>query len=143
MYLFSAAISGFLFGAGLYISQMTDPTKVISFLDLTRIPKGNWDPSLVFVMAGGFAVMAVAHLIRKRAQHPVAATKFQLPTSIKIDKSLVLGSAIFGIGWGIAGYCPGPAIASLAFLPQTSFIFVFGLMLGSFGSGIWLKRKTA
>ena len=140
MYLFSASISGILFGIGLYISQMTDPTKVIAFLDLTRINKGTWDPSLIFVMAGGFAVMAVAHLLRKRAQQPIAATDFDLPTKNNIDRSLILGSAAFGIGWGIAGYCPGPAIASLAFLPQTSFVFVFGLLIGSFGSGILQKK---
>jgi len=141
MYLFSASLSGLLFGIGLYISQMTDPTKVISFLDLSRIPKGTWDPSLIFVMAGGFAVMAIAHIVRTRSKKPVSATSFDMPLKIQIDKSLILGSAAFGIGWGIAGYCPGPAIASLAFLPQTSFIFVIGLMIGSFGSGIWMKRQ--
>ena len=112
----TAAISGLLFGAGLYIAQMTDPTKVLAFLDLSLMATGQWDPSLILVMGGGFAVMALAHLVRRFGmKKPLFDISFRLPDTKDISPSLLWGSALFGLGWGLAGYCPGPAIASLAF----------------------------
>ena len=99
----TAAISGLLFGAGLYIAQMTDPTKVLAFLDLSLMATGQWDPSLILVMGGGFAVMALAHLVRrfgmKKALFDIS---FRLPDTKDISSSLLWGSALFGLGWGLA-----------------------------------------
>lgn len=137
----TAAISGLLFGAGLYIAQMTDPTKVLAFLDLSLMATGQWDPSLILVMGGGFAVMALAHLVRRFGmKKPLFDISFRLPDTKDISSSLLWGSALFGLGWGLAGYCPGPAIASLAFLPYASLIFVPAMALGSWGSG-WLANR--
>ena len=103
--------AGLLFGAGLTISQMVNPEKVLAFLDVS----GNWDPSLAFVMGGALAVCLITfRLILKRAT-PLWADEFSLPGRSDIDRPLLLGATLFGIGWGIGGYCPGPAIASLGF----------------------------
>ncbi len=103
--------AGLLFGAGLTISQMVNPEKVLAFLDVS----GNWDPSLAFVMGGALAVCLITfRLILKRAA-PLWADEFSLPGRSDIDRPLLLGATLFGIGWGIGGYCPGPAIASLGF----------------------------
>ena len=137
----TAAVSGLLFGVGLYIAQMTDPTKVLAFLDLSLMATGQWDPSLILVMSGGFAVMALAHLVRRFGmKKPLFDISFRLPDTKEISPSLLWGSALFGLGWGLAGYCPGPAIASLAFLPYASLIFVPAMALGSWGSG-WLANR--
>ncbi len=98
-------VSGLLFGAGLVLSGMTRPDKVIGFLDLT----GDWDPSLAFVMVGAIGVFAFAAWAARRQTRPVWAPSFQWPTRKDIDARLLLGSALFGLGWGLAGYCPGPA----------------------------------
>ena len=132
----TAAVSGLLFGAGLYIAQMTDPTKVLAFLDLSLMATGQWDPSLILVMGGGFAVMALAHLVRRFGmKKPLFDISFRSQR-----RGFLWGSALFGLGWGLAGYCPGPAIASLAFLPYASLIFVPAMALGSWGSG-WLANR--
>jgi len=137
----TAALSGLLFGAGLYIAQMTDPTKVLAFLDLSLMATGQWDPSLILVMGGGFAVMAIAHLIRRIGmKKPLFDGTFRLPEITNVSPSLVWGSALFGLGWGLAGYCPGPAIASLAFLPYASLIFIPAMAAGSWGMG-WLMNR--
>jgi len=100
---------GVLFGLGLAISGMLNPAKVFAFLDIT----GAWDPTLAVVMAAGLGVNAVAYRLTMRRAAPVLAQAFQVPTRTDIDARLVVGSAIFGVGWGIAGICPGPALASL------------------------------
>lgn len=120
-------LTGILFGAGLCISGMVNPAKVIGFLDIT----GQWDPSLALVMAGGLTVMIVANLISRRMYRPMYAEYWRLPTRDKIDRSLLLGSAVFGIGWGVGGFCPGPALTSIAFSNSTLLLGVGAYLLGT------------
>jgi|TARA_R100000501_G_scaffold13654_4_gene25004 hypothetical protein len=102
-------LSGTLFGAGLALSGMMDPARVRGFLDIF----GGWDPTLGFVMAGAIAVMGIAWWVQRRMSAPIANATFHLPDTQRIDGRLILGAALFGAGWGLAGLCPGPAIASL------------------------------
>ncbi len=118
-------VAGTVFGAGLVISGMTLPEKVRGFLDFT----GAWDPTLAFVMGSAVLVHAVAYVLAKRRRAPLFAASFQLPTRRDIDGKLLLGAAIFGIGWGLGGYCPGPALASLPTGGSSVLAFVvFGVM---------------
>jgi uncharacterized protein len=120
-------ISGLLFGAGLTISGMVNPAKILNFLDLT----GQFDATLIFVMATGLIITTIGYqLIFKRGK-PFFDNKFHLPTSELIDAKLLGGAALFGIGWGLSGFCPGPAIASLVFGHQQSFIFVAAMIVGT------------
>jgi uncharacterized membrane protein YedE/YeeE len=138
-----AALAGALFGIGLYVSQMVDPQKVLHFLDVAAIPRGGWDPSLAFVMAGGLAVMAVAVQLGRRRQRPLLAAAFHEPEFTRIDAKLVVGSALFGIGWGMSGICPGPAIALVAFWPQNLAIYLLALFAGSYGGSLLMPgRRT-
>lgn len=121
-----ALISGLLFGAGLAYSGMADPARVQSFLDLF----GNWDPTLAFVMGGAVLPMAVAWMIKGRLSSPLAATSFDLPGTSKIDFSLAIGAILFGMGWGISGLCPGPALADLALAPKAVLPFVAAMFVG-------------
>lgn len=118
--------SGTIFGAGLAVGGMTDPARVRGFLDLF----GAWDPTLAFVMGGAVLVMAIAWLVQKRMQRPVFATSFSLPDRSDITARLVGGSALFGVGWGIAGLCPGPGFAALAIAPVPAAIFVAAMLGG-------------
>lgn len=125
----SAMLCGLLFGLGLAVSQMINPEKVLAFLDIT----GNWDPSLVLVLASAVLVTLVGYFLVLRQPHPLFADRFYLPTRSDIDIPLILGAAIFGVGWGIAGYCPGPAIASLTTLANLEpLIFVISIIAGSY-----------
>jgi uncharacterized membrane protein YedE/YeeE len=135
-YLAVAAISGVIFGLGLYISQMVDPQKVLHFLDFTAIPTGGWDPSLAFVMGSALIVMFIAVRIGRARQKPVFDTVFHEPEFTKIDTPLVAGAAIFGIGWGMSGICPGPAISLIAFWPPNLLIYLLALFVGSYGGSI-------
>jgi uncharacterized membrane protein YedE/YeeE len=136
-YLLTAALCGLIFGAGLYISQMVDPLKILRFLDFTGIPSGDWDPSLAFVMAAGLAVMVAATWISKRQRRPVFDAMFHYPEFTRIDRPLVIGSALFGVGWGMSGICPGPAISLIAFWPPNLWIFLLAMFAGSLlGSAI-------
>lgn len=120
-----ALLSGTLFGLGLAISQMINPAKVLAFLDVA----GHWDPSLALVMASALTVMALAWRWQRR--QPAALSKdFRLKGLNNIDAPLVIGSMLFGIGWGLVGYCPGPAISSLALLSLKPFIFVAAMIAG-------------
>lgn len=121
-------LSGSLFGAGLALGGMTDPARVRGFLDLF----GEWDPTLAFVMGGAVIVMAAAWLIQRRLQRPVLAESFSLPTRDDLTPRLIGGSALFGIGWGIAGLCPGPGIAALVIEPVSAAIFVIAMIVGMF-----------
>ncbi len=139
-YLFVAVLSGALFGAGLYISQMVDPLKVLRFLDFGAIAGGNWDPSLAFVIVAAIGIMFIGVKIADKRQKPFFNGQFHLPEFKKIDKPLIIGSVLFGIGWGMSGICPGPAISLIAFMPENILIFLATLFAGSlFGSYI-LKR---
>ena len=142
-YLATAALSGLLFGAGLYVSQMVDPLKVLRFLDFTAIPTGGWDPSLAFVMGGGLAVMALAVVYGRRRGRPLFDSRFHEPAYNRIDAQLVIGSALFGVGWGMSGICPGPAIALVAFLPDSLWIFLLAMFVGSWLGNVAIKRLAA
>jgi uncharacterized membrane protein YedE/YeeE len=131
-YLATAVASGLLFGAGLYISQMVDPYKVLRFLDFSLIPSGQWDPSLALVMAAGLAVMLVAVRYSRRRPAPLFDASFHEPEFKRIDAPLVVGSALFGVGWGMSGICPGPGVALIAFWPEHILIFLLALFAGSY-----------
>lgn len=126
-YKLAALGSGALFGLGLSIAGMTDPQKVLAFLDVA----GNWDPSLLFVLGSAVIVTFAGYRLALRQPRPVLAESFGVPNFRQIDRPLLLGSVVFGIGWGIAGYCPGPAIASLAFTNTEALVFLPALALGS------------
>lgn len=118
--------AGTLFGAGLALGGMTDPARVRAFLDLF----GNWDPTLAFVMGGAVIVMAIAWRLVPRMAEPLIADEFHLPTKSDLSPRLIGGAALFGIGWGIAGLCPGPGIAALAIAPVSAAVFVVALLAG-------------
>jgi uncharacterized membrane protein YedE/YeeE len=124
--IFSSFSAGVLFGAGLTISQMVNPRKVTDFLDLF----GNWDPSLAFVMGGALAVTALGYQLVLRRPQPLFVSEFHLPTSQRIDARLIGGAALFGVGWGLAGFCPGPAVASLGYGLWQSVVFVSAMLAG-------------
>jgi uncharacterized membrane protein YedE/YeeE len=125
-----ALAAGLLFGLGLAISGMFDPAKVLGFLDLAAIATGGWDPSLAFVMAGGLIVTLPAFQVARRWRQPVAAPQFHTPSAKGIDTKLLLGALLFGIGWGLVGYCPGPALAALAFGATGTIVFVLAMVVG-------------
>lgn len=122
-----ALVAGALFGLGLAVSGMTDPDKVLNFLDLA----GHWDPSLALVMAGALLVSVPGYAWVRRRAASACGDPLQLPTATRIDARLVGGSALFGIGWGIAGLCPGPALANLAHGAPEAFAFVAAMLAGS------------
>jgi uncharacterized membrane protein YedE/YeeE len=121
-----ALMAGLIFGIGLIVSGMTNPAKVIGFLDLA----GNWDPSLAFVMGGAILVGIVAFSFARKRQRSLLGAAMRLPTATHIDRRLVMGSLAFGAGWGLAGYCPGPALASLAFGGVKPLIFTLAMLAG-------------
>ena len=127
----TAALSGFIFGVGLSLAGMLNPSKVSGFLDIF----GLWDPSLAFVMAGGISVTAAGYFLFARRGLPWFPSQFPLPKTNNIDMPLIMGSALFGIGWGMAGLCPGPVVSSLFLNPAEMFFFLVimcaGLKLGS------------
>ena len=131
----SSLLCGLIFGAGLAISGMVNPAKVLGFLDIT----GHWDPSLLLVMGGGLAVFGIGYRLARRAGKPAFAEKFEIPTRRDIDPKLVTGAALFGIGWGLAGFCPGPALTSLAFGLPKVYVFVAAMAVGSLAYGLWTR----
>ena len=134
--IFVSLIVGCIFGIGLAFGGMLDPSKVVGFLDIF----GVWDPSLAFVMMGGIMVNAAGYLLLIRGKKPIFTEKFHLPDNIFIDRRLVVGSAIFGVGWGLAGLCPGPVVASL-FLNSNSIVPFLLIMLLGLKIGILVKAK--
>jgi len=124
-----ALFAGILFGIGLAVSGMADPARVQGFLDLF----GLWDPTLAFVMGGAIIPMAIAWTLRKRWKAPLAASGFHIPDSVKIDKRLAGGAIFFGMGWGISGLCPGPALVDLAINPLPAIIFSVAMLAGMAG----------
>ena len=125
-----ALISGSIFGLGLTISSMTNPDKVLGFLDLFN----NWDPSLAFVMGGAIIISAPMLFVLTKNKNLILSKEIHLPTNKEIDKKLIIGSLIFGAGWGLVGLCPGPAISSLALLEVPSIIFVIFMFIGFYCS---------
>lgn len=123
---FSALIAGLVFGLGLVISQMVNPAKVIDFLDIF----GDWDPSLAFVMGAALIVTAIGYRLAWRNAKPFAADRFQVPGNRTIDRRLALGAILFGVGWGLVGLCPGPAIAALLIGGLPVIIFLGSMIAG-------------
>jgi uncharacterized membrane protein YedE/YeeE len=134
-----ALISGTLFGLGLSIAQMIDPAKVVNFLDIT----GQWDPSLAFVMAGALAVNLVATPLILKRNKPVCDTLFRTPLKEQIDRRLILGAALFGVGWGVAGYCPGPLITSLSFVSSDILIVLTAYIIGTLFTRLWMRKQES
>jgi uncharacterized membrane protein YedE/YeeE len=126
-------ISGLLFGLGLAISNMINPAKIVGFLDIT----GNWDPSLAFVMGGAVFMTAITFRLILKRPTPIFTNTFELSSKVDLDIKLILGAAIFGIGWAVSGLCPGPAISSIIFLDENLLIFVCTLFLGSLIGKKW------
>lgn len=126
----AALAAGLLFGAGLIVSGMTRPAKVIAFLDVF----GDWDASLMFVMAGAIGVHCIAYRIARGSSAPLLAASFSIPTRRDIDTKLLFGALVFGAGWGLGGYCPGPGIASLAAGSAGVLVFVAAMLAGMFGA---------
>jgi uncharacterized membrane protein YedE/YeeE len=126
MRLFTALLAGFLFGAGLAFADMTNPAKVQNFLDFL----GSWDPSLAFVMGVGLAVAAVGFAATRRRPAPLFAKAFEIPTRRDLDAELLGGAALFGVGWGLAGFCPGPALAALPQGVGAVYAFVLAMLAG-------------
>jgi len=123
----AALAAGLLFGAGLTVARMVDPAKILGFLDIA----GNWDPSLAFVLGGAVITAGLGfELIRRSRATPLAAAAFDPPTATAIDRRLILGSVLFGIGWGLVGLCPGPALAALSIAPGQVVLFVASMLAG-------------
>jgi len=139
MRLIFASISGLIFGVGLALAGMLNPSKVQGFLDFF----GVWDPSLAFVMGGGIIVNAIGYYFVLKRDKPLYAENFALPTAINIDKNLVIGSAIFGIGWGLAGLCPGPVISNILIQPQHAVTFLIIMFFGLYLGRRMRKKSTA
>jgi uncharacterized membrane protein YedE/YeeE len=119
-------VSGIVFGVGLVISKMINPEKVLGFLDLF----GNWDPSLAFVMIGALIVSSPLFHIIKNKEKPLFAEKFNYSNNKEVNNRLIVGSTLFGAGWGLGGLCPGPAISSIALININSITFVFAMFFG-------------
>ena len=128
----SSLLSGFIFGLGLAVSQMIDPARVIGFLDVA----GRWDATLLLVMGGALAVTVPGFPLILSRPYPLLAPKFSLSIKTKIDRPLISGAAIFGVGWGLAGFCPGPALAALASLSPSVILFVAAMIVGQ-----WLASR--
>ena len=132
-----ALFCGIIFGIGLSLAQMINPNKVLNFLDIT----GNWDPSLIFVMLGALIVAFISFKWILKRPAPLLAEGFHISKNSSVDKSLLLGAAIFGIGWGMSGYCPGPAVTGLGLLSLESVILVVAIYLGFFVYNRFLGQK--
>ena len=129
--------AGSLFGLGLAVSQMVNPKKVQGFLDVA----GNWDASLALVMGGALAVTLVAFRLVLKRPRPLFDDSFQLPAAKSLDRRLLAGAAIFGVGWGLAGYCPGPALAALSRGGVEAFVFVLAMLIGSLACAALTERR--
>ncbi len=130
-------VAGVVFGLGLAVAEMTNPLKVLDFLDLA----GNWDPSLAFVMGGAVLVTLVAFRFVLRRPVPLYGERFHLPTLTQLDRKLLGGAALFGIGWGLAGYCPGPALATILSGNSETWLFVPAMLVGG-ALQRWQNRRT-
>ena len=138
----SSFVCGFIFGWGLFISGMVRPDKVLGFLDVLAIGQGKWDPSLAVVMAAALAVTALGYALMRR-RLPLFDGKIHWPTQKLIDRPLVAGSALFGVGWGLVGLCPGPALENLATLSPAVIIFVIAMALGMLAHDLRPVRSAA
>ena len=138
MFIFTSLLAGLVFGLGLIVSGMANPAKVIGFLDLT----GAWDPSLALVMAGAIGVSFFAFLFAKKRSRSLLGADMKLPTGSTIDRRLVIGSTLFGIGWGVAGFCPGPGLVALGMGEVKALIFVAAMLAGMVLFELLEKRRS-
>ncbi|HXX47831.1 MAG TPA: YeeE/YedE family protein [Myxococcota bacterium] len=132
----AALACGLVFGAGLLVSGMTNPAKVLGFLDVA----GTWDPTLAFVMGGALSVNAAAWALTRRRDRPLYGERFALPEERAIDRRLLAGAALFGIGWGLVGLCPGPALAGLLRGKLPVYLFVAAMLAGMLGAQLYTRR---
>lgn len=139
MYVFTSLLAGLVFGLGLIVSGMANPAKVLGFLDLA----GRWDPSLAFVMAGAIAVGAVAFAVARRRTVSFLGAEMKLPEARHIDRRLVGGGLLFGVGWGVAGFCPGPALVALGMGESKAAVFVVAMLVGMGIFELLERRKTS
>lgn len=130
-------VAGLIFGIGLVVSGMANPQKVLNFLDIS----GAFDPSLAFVMAGAIAVTATGYALIIRRSKPLLEDAFQIPAKGSIDQSLLVGAAMFGIGWGLSGFCPGPALTSRTLAEPGTLVFLPAMLIGV-ATAVFLKRRT-
>jgi uncharacterized membrane protein YedE/YeeE len=137
MLFLTSLLAGLVFGLGLIISGMANPGKVLGFLDLA----GNWDPSLAFVMAGAIAVGAAAFFVARKRTVSLLGAEMKLPVARHIDRRLVVGSTLFGIGWGIAGFCPGPGLVALGMGETKALVFVAAMLAGMLVFELLERRK--
>ena len=137
MTVIAAAIVGLIFGLGLIVSGMANPQKVLGFLDLA----GPWDPSLALVMGGAVAVGLVGFALARKRERSLLGEPMQLPTRKDIDAPLVVGGALFGIGWGLAGYCPGPALVGVTAGVGSAVVFTLAMLAGMLLFGLWQRRR--
>ncbi len=121
-----AFAGGIIFGLGLCISKMVDPNKIMGFLDVA----GNWDPSLLLVMFSALVIVSIGYRLALKREKPVLDKKFYLPTNNQLDIKLILGAVLFGVGWGLIGYCPGPIVTSLGFLSVDIVIIFISMLVG-------------
>ena len=137
MLMITSLVCGLIFGAGLLISGMVQPAKVLGFLDIF----GAWDPSLAVVMAAALAVSIPGFMLARRQGRPILGAQSLWPTRMDLDRSLVIGSTLFGIGWGLVGLCPGPALENLATLSPLVIVFVITMAAGMTLHDFWQKRQ--
>ena len=129
----SSLISGIIFGLGLTISGMLNPSKVLGFLNIFE----DWDPSLMFVMVGAILIFSPLHFVFKKKSKPIFAKVFTFPSKKDIDKNLIIGASLFGAGWGLVGLCPGPAISAISFLNTDVYLFVLFMFFGFYLSNLF------
>ncbi len=139
MYSFTALLAGLVFGLGLIVSGMANPAKVIGFLDLA----GRWDPSLALVMGGAIAVGVVAFALARRRSRSLLGAEMRLPSSDRIDRRLIGGAVLFGVGWGVAGFCPGPALVALGMGAPKALVFVGAMLVGMVVFELFERRGRA
>ena len=132
---------GLLFGSGLVVAGMSDPAKVQNFLDLAAIPTGGWDPSLAFVMGAGALVTYLGYTLVLKRKQPIFDTQFHMPKAKHIDAPIVVGPAIFGIGWGLGGFCPGPAFTAIGTGSSQAIMFVIAMLVGMVAARMFALKQ--
>ncbi|NKE45325.1 YeeE/YedE family protein [Roseomonas frigidaquae] len=140
MVILAQFVIGLVLGLGLVIAGMSNPAKVLNFLDLAAIPTGGWDASLAFVLGGAVVVTFIGYRLVLRRDRPIFDSRFHLPTSTAIDTRILVGPAIFGIGWGLAGFCPGPALTALTTGGPPAWLFLAAMFAGMAGAR-WLAAR--
>lgn len=133
-----AFAGGIIFGLGLCISKMVDPNKIMGFLDVA----GNWDPSLLLVMFSALVIVSIGYRLALKREKPVLDKKFYLPTNNQLDIKLILGAILFGVGWGLIGYCPGPIVTSLGFLSVDIVLVFISMLVGMVSWTLLAKERT-